>query len=130
MRLLRPKLNELNCKKLFFIIYAKAISIMASISLRSLYNMQVRKYLRGSPYDRIIKSQVKESCDTGPLSLVFESVCPIEEGFIQKPRQTVVLAFWGKMATHMLLLRLCSRQIVKRQAGSKLWGDICILHIL
>ena len=55
---------------------------------------------------------------------------PIEEGFIKKPRQTVVVAFWGKMATHMLLLRLCSRQIVKKRAGSKLWGDICILHIL
>ena len=27
----------------------------------------------------------------------------IEEGFIKKPRQTVVVAFWGKMATHMLI---------------------------
>ena len=54
----------------------------------------------------------------------------IEEGFIKKPRQTVGVAFWGKMATHMLLLGLCSRQIVKKRAGSKLWGDICILHIL
>ena len=24
----------------------------------------------------------------------------IEEGFIQKARQTVVIAFWGKMAAH------------------------------
>ena len=29
----------------------------------------------------------------------------IEEGFIQKTRQYVVVAFWGKIATHMLLLR-------------------------
>ena len=50
------------------------------------------------------------------------TVPAIEEGFIKKPRQTVVIAFWGKMATHMLLLRLCSRQIVKRRAGSKLLG--------
>ena len=34
----------------------------------------------------------------------------IEEGFIKKQKQTVVVAFRGKMATHMLLLRLCSRQ--------------------
>ena len=45
----------------------------------------------------------------------------IEEGFIKKPRETVVVAFWGKMATHMLL-RMCSRQIITRQAGSKLRG--------
>ena len=53
----------------------------------------------------------------------------IEEGFIKKPRKTVVAAFWGKMATHMLLSSLCSRQIVTRRAGSKLRGSgICILH--
>ena len=51
-----------------------------------------------------------------------QRVGAIEEGFIQKPRQTVVVALWGKMATHMLLLRLCSRRIDKRRAGSKLWG--------
>ena len=44
-------------------------------------------------------------------------VCNIEEGSREKPRQTVVAAFWGKMAAHMLLLRLCSRQVDKRRAG-------------
>ena len=54
----------------------------------------------------------------------------IEEGFIKKPRQTVVVAFWGKLATQMPLLSLCSRQTVTRQAGSKLrgGGGICILN--
>ena len=46
----------------------------------------------------------------------------IEEGFIKKPRQTVVVAFWGKLATHMLILSQCSRLIVTRGAGSKLRG--------
>ena len=32
-----------------------------------------------------------------------ERIFCIEEGFVKKPRQTVVVAFWGKMATHMLL---------------------------
>ena len=52
----------------------------------------------------------------------------IEEGFIQKPRQTVVVALWGKMATHMLLLRLCSRRIDKRRAGSNC-GGIFVYYI-
>ena len=65
---------------------------------------------------------------SGPARVRFSAKEPpmlgvaIEEGFIKKPRQTVVLTFWGKMATHMLLLRRCSRQIVKKWAGSKLWG--------
>ena len=54
----------------------------------------------------------------------------IEEGWRKKPRQTDVIVFWGKIAAHMLLFRLCSRQVDKRQAGSKIWGDICILHFL
>ena len=40
------------------------------------------------------------------LLMFFSLDWSIEEGFIQKPRKAVVLAFWGKMATHMLLLRL------------------------
>ena len=53
-----------------------------------------------------------------------------EEGWKQKPRQTVVVAFWGKVAAHMLLFRLCSRQVDKRQAGSKMWGgDIFVYYI-
>ena len=55
---------------------------------------------------------------------------PIEEGFIKKPRQTVVVAFWGKNGHPHASISLCSRRIVKRRAGSILWGDICILHIL
>ena len=35
-----------------------------------------------------------------------------------------------KIAAHMLLIRLRSRQVDKRLAGSKIWGDICILHFL
>ena len=59
---------------------------------------------------------------TPSIVVKHEKTPTIEEGFIKKPRQTVVIAFWGKMATHMLLLRLCSRQIVKRRAGSKFLG--------
>ena len=61
----------------------------------------------------------------------------IEEGWRKKPRQTVGVVLWGKIAAHMasLSLRQCSRQVDKRRAGSKLGGgggggDICILHIL
>ena len=55
----------------------------------------------------------------------------IEEVWRQaKPRQTDVLVLWGKIAAHMLLFRLCSRRVDKRRAGSKIWGDICILHFL
>ena len=63
---------------------------------------------------------------------ILYTVYTIEEGFIKKPRQTVVVAFWGKMATHMLLFSQYSRQIVTRQAGSKLrgGGGICKLHFL
>ena len=53
---------------------------------------------------------------------------PIEERWRKKPRQTDVVVFWGKITTHMLLFRLCSRRVDKRWAGSKMWGDICILH--
>ena len=42
------------------------------------------------------------------------TVATIEEGFIQKPRQTVVVYFWGKMAAP---LRLCYRQIDKSGPG-------------
>ena len=58
----------------------------------------------------------------------FDSTLTIEEGWRKKPRQTDVVVFWGKIDAHMLLFRLCSRQVDKRQAGSKMWGDICILH--
>ena len=52
----------------------------------------------------------------------------IEEVWRKKPRQTDVVVLWGKIAAHMLLFRLCSRRVDKRRAGSKIWGDICILH--
>ena len=52
----------------------------------------------------------------------------IEEVWRKKPRQTDVVVSWGKIAAHMLLFRLCSRRVDKRRAGSKIWGDICILH--
>ena len=54
----------------------------------------------------------------------------IEEGFIKKLRQSVVLAFWGKMATLMLLLKLCSRRIHVRRARSKLWGDTVFVYFI
>ena len=54
--------------------------------------------------------------------------CIIEEVWRKKPRQTDFVVLWGKIAAHMLLFRLCSRRVDKRQAGSKIWGDICILH--
>ena len=68
------------------------------------------------------------------IPLIFDCKDPrlytdtIEEGSREKPRQTVVAAFWGKMAAHMLVLRLYSRRVDKRRSGSKMWGDICILH--
>ena len=71
---------------------------------------------------------VRRKHSTLPTSL--RSVCSIEEGFIKKPRQTVVLAFWGKMATNMLLLRLCSRRIDIRRAGSKLWGYTVFVYYI
>ena len=46
----------------------------------------------------------------------------IEEVWRKKPRQTFVFVLWGKIATHMASLRLCSRQVDKRQAGSKMRG--------
>ena len=57
-------------------------------------------------------------------------VYTIEEVWRKKPRQTDVVVSWGKIAAHMLLFRLCSRRIDKSRAGSKIWGDICILHFL
>ena len=45
-----------------------------------------------------------------PPTKIADLLTIIIEGFIQKPRQTVVVAFWGEMATRMLLLRLCSVQ--------------------
>ena len=47
-------------------------------------------------------------------------MCTIEEVWRKKPRQTVVVVFWGKIAAH--------NHMLKRRAGSKIWGDICILH--
>ena len=52
----------------------------------------------------------------------------IEEVWRKKPRQTDVVAFWGKIAAHMLLFRLCSRRVDKRQAGSK-YGGIFVYYI-
>ena len=40
----------------------------------------------------------------------------VEEGFVHKPRQTVVVAFWGKWANGRPL-RLCSRRIDKGVPG-------------
>ena len=60
------------------------------------------------------------------LAELFDSY--VEEVWKQKPRQTVVVVLWGNIAAHMLLLRLCSRQVDKRQAESKMRGNICILH--
>ena len=59
-------------------------------------------------------------------------VTAIEEVWRKKPRQTVVIVLWGKIAAHMASFRLCtrSRQVYKRWAGSNMRGDICILHFL
>ena len=46
----------------------------------------------------------------------------IEDGFIKKLRQTVVLAFWGKMATHMLLIRCAADELLKGGQGQNCGG--------
>ena len=48
----------------------------------------------------------------------------IEEGFLSS------LLSGGKIATQMLLLRLCSRRIYIRRAGSKLWGDTVFVYYI
>ena len=58
------------------------------------------------------------------------SIWTIKVVWRKKPRQTVVVVLWGKIATHMASLRLCCRQVDKRRAGSKMRGGICILHFL
>ena len=55
---------------------------------------------------------------------------PIEEVWRKKPRQTVVVVFWGKFAAHISSLRLCSRQMDKRRAGSKLRGIFVYYFLL
>ena len=54
--------------------------------------------------------------------LVGSSPGTIEEVWRKKPRQTVVVVFWRKFAAHISSLSLCSRQIDKRRAGSKMRG--------
>ena len=39
--------------------------------------------------------------EPGRVNLLIFSSGTIVEGFIQKPTQTVVVAFWGKMAAHL-----------------------------
>ena len=52
------------------------------------------------------------------LLSIYSYTVTIEEGFIKKPGQTVVVAFWGKMATYMLLLRLCvADKLLKGRQG-------------
>ena len=66
---------------------------------------------------RKVKSSFLKICYTRDDS---QKVEVIEEGWRKKPRQTDVVVFWGKIATHMLLFRLCSRRVDKRRAGSKM----------
>ena len=56
------------------------------------------------------------------LRLTGTWVSSIEEVWRKKPRQTFVFVLWGEIAAHMASLRLCSRQVDKRQAGSKMRG--------
>ena len=52
----------------------------------------------GGPY--VLRPSVRETMERDELRQVRVKVENIEEGFIRKARQTVVVAFWGKMTAH------------------------------
>ena len=77
-----------------------------------------RKELFSNPTGLTIKRNIipQSGGDSGTSNRYIEDV------WRKKPRKTFVFVLWGNIAMHKASLRLCSRQVDKRQAGSKMRG--------